>query len=135
MSDDFLKRFVELVSASGWRAVAGPSQLIERWDEFVARCEEGYDETIYEYENDRAVRDLLESVLTDPFLQQYKAIPVLRQSVDAADARFRATCRNDVQIGRTTDPWWRRCVPTKASGEFAEDLTRFHNITSSHTDD
>lgn len=58
-STEFLRRYRELARSSGWRAVNSPFQLVDRWAEFVGLCTEDYDETIYEYTNDRAVRDAL----------------------------------------------------------------------------
>jgi hypothetical protein len=132
-TSEFLRRFQEFVGATGWRKVLGPSQLVGQWEGFVETCEEGYGDTIYEYENERSVRDFLESVLSDPVLGQFEAIVGLRESVGAVDARFRAACRGDVQIGRTSDAWWRRCVPEKVEGDFAEDLMSQYGIARERT--
>lgn len=127
-NSDFLQRFEEFVGASRWRTVSTPTQLLEHWNAFVAACEEGYADTIYDYENERSVRDLLESALQDPVLKRYEETVALRDSVLEIDARFRAACRDDVELGGTDAPWWRRSVPKKAEGDFAEDLMRLYGI-------
>lgn len=119
---DFLDRFEEFIGASGWRTVVSPAQLLERWRGFVEACEEGYSSTIYEYENERAVRDLLEKALNDPILRKFPEIEGLRSSIEVTDERFRRACRDEVTVGDPNWPWWKRCVPRRAEGEFAADI-------------
>lgn len=119
---EFLERFEEFAGASRWRTTPSPAGLIDHWREFVETCEEGYSSTIYDYENERAVRDLLEKALNDPILRRYPELVDLRASVDDIDTRFRKACRDDVSIGDASAAWWKRCVPRKADGEFAADL-------------
>lgn len=119
---DFLERFEEFVGASGWRTLPSPSDLVEQWREFVEICAEGYSSTIYEYENERSVRDLLDKALYDPVLRKYPEIESLREVVGEIDRRFREECRGDVTMAHSEAPWWQRCVPKRAEGEFADDL-------------
>lgn len=42
-----------------------PVAVLDAWRSFVGLCESGYDDNIYEYENDLAIRDLIEKLLTD----------------------------------------------------------------------
>lgn len=125
---NFLQAFEQMVGASGWRTLRSPAQLVEQWDSFVTACEEGYDDTIYEFTNERSVRDLLEAALTNRGLQRYGELDDLRRSVAAIDARFRAACRDDAEIEARDSPWWHRCVPTKAGGQLAEDLKSRYGI-------
>ncbi|SDS63119.1 hypothetical protein [Microlunatus soli] len=127
-SIEFLRRYRELARSSGWRAVDSPFQLVDRWAEFVGLCTEDYDETIYEYTNDRAVRDALQIVLDDPELARYERFDLLLEAVRSLDAQFLAACRTDVAMAPAGSPWWQRCVPRTASGEFADDLRRLHGI-------
>ena len=99
----------------------GPSldALLRGWSELVARVERGYDDSIYEYTNDLAVRDRLEAVLAG-------AGPELRAEVEArlaaSDARFEAATEEGLRpLGDAPHPWWRR-VPRRRVGELAEDL-------------
>lgn len=121
-ASEFLDRFEEFVGASGWRTTPSPAQLVEQWREFVEACEEGYSSTIYDYENERSVRDLLDRALNDPILRRFSEIEYLRSSVNEIDEQFRSACRQDVSVGDPSWPWWRRCVPQRAEGEFAADL-------------
>lgn len=125
---EFLARFEEFVGSSGWRTTPSPAQMVTQWDEFVEACETGYYSTIYDYENERSVRDLLDRALHDPILRKYPQTDELRQQVERIDQRFRQTCRDDVSFGGPDRPWWKRCVPRRAEGELAEDLESLHGI-------
>lgn len=127
---EFLGRFEKVVRASGWRTTPSPAELVSYWRDFVETCEEGYSSTIYDYENERAVRDLLDQAFHDPILRKFAEIDDLRASVEEIDDRFRRACRDDVVIGDADVPWWRRCVPRRAEGEFAADLRSKFDIDS-----
>lgn len=125
---EFLERFEEFLGASGWRVIVSPSTLVAQWRGFVEICDEGYSSTIYEYENERSVRDLLEKALNDPVLRTFPEVEVLRESVDEIDRRFRAQCRDGAAMAAADAAWWRRCVPRRADGEFADDLRSMFGI-------
>lgn len=124
----FLERFEEFIGASGWRTQPSPAELVSYWQDFVEVCVEGYSSTIYEFENERAVRDLLEEAFNDPNLRSFPELSSLRQSVYQIDEDFRRICRDDVAIGKDNAPWWRRCVPRRAQGDFADDLRSKYGI-------
>ncbi len=119
---EFLQRFEEFVGASGWRTVMSPSELVEQWREFVDVCAEGFSSTIYDYRNERSVRDLLQKAFDDPVLRGYSELGSIREAVEEIDSRFAEECRAGVAMAREEAPWWHRCVPRKAAGDFADDL-------------
>jgi hypothetical protein len=98
--------------------------LLNDWSRFVTEVERGYRDSIYEYENDLSVRDLLERVVT-------AASPGLRAKLERAvaddDRRFRAaTEETDRPLRALGDPpWWWRRVPTRLVGELADDLESY----------
>jgi hypothetical protein len=128
VTSSFLDAFEEFVGASGWRTVPSPAQLLDEWAGFVESCEEGYDDNIYEFRNDRSVRDLWGRVLHDAQLRRFEELHELQRAVDRIDERYRRLCRDDVQMGKEGDPWWRRCVPRNAGGELAQDLLQKYGI-------
>lgn len=129
MSDGhLLTRLNAIVAAAGGQVPACPSRMLDGWSAFVTECEGGYVSTIYEFENDRAVRDVIGAVLDDPQLAREPELEYFRGVVRDLDQRFRAVCRTDVQIGKDGDPWWRRCVPANAAGDLADDLSRLYGI-------
>ena len=92
-------------------------ELLRRWSDLVAQVERGYDDSIYEYTNDLAVRTRLDEVAA-------AAGPGLRAKLDGAlaedDRRFTAATEEAARpLGRS--PWAHR-VPTRRVGELAEDL-------------
>ncbi|MCP4088094.1 MAG: hypothetical protein GY745_24080 [Actinomycetia bacterium] len=119
---EFLQRFEEFVGASGWRTVMSPSELVEQWREFVEICAEGFSSTIYDYTNERSVRDLLQKAFDDPVLRDYSELGQIREAVETIDRRFARECRAGVAMAGVEAPWWHRCVPREAVGDFADDL-------------
>jgi hypothetical protein len=124
----FLEAFEELVGASGWRRIPSPSELLQQWEAFVEACEEGYDDNIHEFENDRSVRDLWGRILHDPTLRRFPELDDLREAVERIDERYRRLSRDDVLLGRDGDPWWRRRVPRQVGDELADDLAERYGI-------
>jgi hypothetical protein len=130
-SHAFLGRFNAVVRTAGGQTPQWPSRLLDHWKGFVEECEGGYGSTIYEFENDLAVRTIIEAVLTDAQLSDEPDLEQFRREVAAWDDRFRAACRSDVRIGKADAPWWAQAVPRDAAGDFAEDLQRLYGIRGS----
>ena len=91
--------------------------LLRRWGDFVTAVERGYDDSIYEYTNDLAVRGRLDEVAAG-------AGPGLRAKLEGAlaedDGRFTAATEEAARpLGRSR---WSRRVPTRRFGELADDL-------------
>ncbi len=91
--------------------------LLRRWSELVTQVERGYDDSIYEYTNDLAVRKRLDEVVA-------AAGPGLRAKLEGAlaedDRRFTAATEDAPRpLGRSR---WARRVPTRRVGELADDL-------------
>lgn len=72
-----------------------PVAVLDAWRSFVGLCERGYDDNIYEYENDLAIRDLIEKLLTDDRLAALPESHWFGAEAARFDDRFRAlrTCR------------------------------------------
>lgn len=98
-------------------------KLITEWAVFVARLELGYDDSLYDYLDDLATRDLIQQVID-------AISPALREKVGAAvqpwDERFeRATYAVDESAQRIAwngDNSWDRRLPNQPTGELASDL-------------
>lgn len=95
MADSFLDAFDLVVGSSGWRTSTSPAQLLEQWQGFVDDCDDGYDWSIYEFDNELAVRDLIHRVLHAPELQSFPELGQLRERVDEVDAAFRSITYDD----------------------------------------
>lgn len=129
MSSDtrFVDEFDKILLAQSWRSIS-PSALVDQWRDFVEACKDGYTATIYEYENERGVRDLLDVVMHHPSLSGFAELTHLSSSIADIDEQFRLVCRRDVMMGDATEPWWRRCVPQRTAGEMADDLMARYGI-------
>jgi hypothetical protein len=94
--------------------------LLERWTNFVTAVEGGYADSIYEYTNDLATRDLIERIA--------RAAPeTVGRKIDAAvapiDERFLAVTRvaSRPVPGGGNERWSAR-IPNVPGSELAEDL-------------
>jgi hypothetical protein len=97
--------------------------LLERWENFVFKVEEGYNDSIYEYTNDLSVRDLLQVVVDNcPLTLRNKLIGILQ----ARDERFqKATVKSDHSVlpdKVKSQAWWWFRVPVKPGSELKNDL-------------
>ena len=103
------------------RLLAGDTlgALLNDWNRLVTAVERGYEDSIYEYENDLSVRDRLERLVTG-------AGPGLRAQLEGAlaadDRRFTAATEEAARPLRTRGEWWWRRVPVRLVGELADDL-------------
>ena len=91
--------------------------LLRDWSDLVTEVERGYDDSIYEYTNDLAVRKRLDEVVTG-------AGPGLRAQLEGAlaedDRRFIAATEQAARpLGESR---WAHRVPTRRVGELADDL-------------
>lgn len=97
--------------------------LLNRWTEFVAAVERGYQESIYEYANDLSTRSLLDEITREV---SESARLEIAASLEATDRRFyEATREVEKAICPATAkgerPWCYR-VPNRLLGELKEDL-------------
>ena len=95
--------------------------LLEEWRDFVRECEAGYGWNVYEYHNDLAVRDRLQSTLDEGDAE-------LAAQVAEIDGRFRALLQPGVQVGPEEDPWWHRGVLRHAGPELATGLKDWFHV-------
>jgi hypothetical protein len=107
--------------AAGWASHVTIERLLQAWDQLAADVAD-YPDGIDDYTNDLTGRDAIDQALgwASPALEM-----VLRQRVDAADARFRAVTVEDggAAVGRYfgvtgRDGWWWRRRP--AGGRLGE---------------
>jgi hypothetical protein len=104
------------------------NELLGQWTAFVRAVERGYDDSIYEYTNDLAVRDLLEDLL----LESSSSLRIkLEAAIAPIDKRFVSATEPAATPLRTTKgelaTWWVR-VPSRRIGELADDLESMGHI-------
>jgi hypothetical protein len=118
----------QVASREGWRRLRSAADMVAAWESFVAQCEKGYDMNIYEYENDRAVRGMIEKLFADVEIRGHPRFPELRDQVEARDARLRAIFEPGIAIGGEDRPWWERGVPRFAGPELASDFNQMFGV-------
>ena len=91
---------------------------MDQWEDFIKEIEAGYSFTIYDYENDLSVRDILQRAIQDGRELSNSE----RQRLKELDTRFYALTRSrDYLTFEPERPWgWR--VPKEPKGELADDL-------------
>lgn len=125
----YLARVRKVLSERGWTESISPAELLDRWAALVDAAEAGYGWTLDEYLNELLPRDVLEDVLADPDLETDADVQQLRERVLEVDQRLRGLLRDDVWIGETADPWWRRGVLRFAGSDYVDDLRGIYGIT------
>jgi hypothetical protein len=104
-----------------------PTEVLGMWEQFVDACEQGYDWSIYEYDNDILVRDLIQTLLGDPRLVTITQMSWFRERVTEIDNRFKALSVAGPVV-RPEAPWWRARVPAYAGPELAADLESRYGV-------
>ena len=117
-----LRGLLSALSARAQRQVSF-NELLGSWNQFVARVERGYEDSIYDYTNDLSVRDQLQELLTTTSTRLHEK---LTAQVAPLDQRFLGATRQikrpllqslDEEIGF----WWFR-IPKALGGELEDDL-------------
>lgn len=119
---DALQRLLRALSRDAGFTVR-VEDLVQRWMKFVGQVEDGYNDSIYEYANDLAVRDVIEKILTDSSREFSNRLlaevnPLDRRFLDATRQVSRPVRR---QHERALSPFWYR-VPINLEPELYTDL-------------
>lgn len=113
-----------------------PDELINWWDNLIKQCEDGYEWTIYEFDDEMAVRDYVSLVLRDESLQPMPEYVEFKHSIDELDNRFRAMLQEGVKRPFKRDDWWRTGVLRYAGSDYCEDMESRYSISvDEHEDD
>lgn len=97
--------------------------LLEGWRKTVNAVEDGYEKSIYEYQNDLGQRDLLEDLIGVATADEERKLRAILRPLDerfltATEEATRALGREDKLDER---PWWNR-IPRRRGQELLEDL-------------
>jgi len=97
--------------------------LLQKWEDFVAQVEKGYEGSIYEYTNDLSIRDVLEDILLKAPLSLHDK---LIQRVQPWDDRLHETTRKTSvplapAVPQDAPSWWFR-IPKKLARQLENDL-------------
>ncbi|MGO4590306.1 hypothetical protein [Paenarthrobacter sp. 2TAF44] len=124
----FVDKFRDVAGQRGLRKDWSPAGYIDAWRSFVLDCEEGYQWSIYEYENELGVRDVIEKVLTAPELSVYPELPIFAEGVAEIDDRFASLLRLGPSVLQDSAPWWHRSLPGYAGPDLVADAKSIYSV-------
>ena len=129
LEGSWLEAFADFLRRSGDRQNGRtPWALVEDWESLVSEAEAGYQWTVYEFDNELGVRDLLAKALADERLGRFAEMASVRQRVEAADTRLDRAFLRDQQIRVADNRWWRRGVLAVGGEGYADDVERLYGI-------
>jgi hypothetical protein len=114
---DFL---AELSEASQHRQSL--NRLISRWKNFSASVAKGYNDTIYDYENDLSIRDILDKIM-EKLSESGKNEVAMH--IEHADKSFVSSTRSIALPSHKIydeDKWWQSRVPLYLSDELKQEF-------------
>lgn len=111
-----------------WRRKPTADELERGWKAFIAECEHGYTMGIYEYDNDRFVRNMIQLVLEVEGLAASSEVEAYKGRIGALDAQFRSLLQPGVEIDDAGECWWERAVPKYGGAELADDFMRTYHV-------
>lgn len=91
-------------------------------------CEEGYQWSIYEYENELGVRDVIDKVLTASELSAYPELPTFAEVVAEIDDRFASLLRLGPSVLQDSAPWWHSSLPGYAGPDLVADAKSKYSV-------
>ena len=87
--------------------------LVKEWEEFAQEVEEGYAHSLFEFDNDISIRDIIQKNIHESFT----SIDLLNkiQNIDRS-------IKDNVIIYRDVNNWWSFCYPLKGSEKLAKNV-------------
>jgi hypothetical protein len=115
----FLEIFMQALKSNGIADVM-PSDLIAKWDEFVGQCEEGYQYSLYDYDNQLTIRDDIAVVIQNEILKDYKEYRDFVKQIDVIDQRLKSV--SSEYYFTTEEEWWKRRILKYAGVQYVENV-------------
>jgi hypothetical protein len=97
-------------------------ELLVEWDNFVSDLMEGYDMSVYEFDNDLdSFRGPIKHILSNSELKEFEEHKKLNSIVDLIDTKFRQLTL-EVPDLPNRNTWWKRRILLKAGDEYFDTL-------------
>lgn len=122
---NFVETFKQVLKEKD-REILMPGDLIEKWDEFVEQCEEGYQLSLYDYDNEITIRDDIHDIISSKILQEFKEYKIFIEQVDFIDRRFKEVSIECDNIPGQT--WWKRRILKYAGDQYVENVKAEWNM-------
>ncbi|MEJ1114249.1 hypothetical protein WBN73_07210 [Paenarthrobacter sp. CCNWLY172] len=94
----------------------------------MVECEEGYQWSIYEYENALEVRDVIGRVISAPELGSYPELRIFAEAVAEIDERFASLLHAGPSVLPEPAFWWHRNLPGHAGPDLAADVQTHYAV-------
>jgi hypothetical protein len=101
--------------------------MLDGWIAFIEICEDSYDMSIHEYDNDLSVRSRIELMFGTADLRAHPAVRYIAEQVEPLDQRFRQLLVK-VSDRASMKGWWRQGVLRYAAWEYAADVYNEYGI-------
>jgi len=124
----FTQNFRDVTDPKGARRDWSPAAYIDAWRSFVLDCEDGYQWSIYEYENELGVRDVIDQVLSASELTEYPELPIFAGTVAEIDERFASLLRTGPTLPRESAVWWHAGLPGHAGPDLVADAKAQYGV-------
>ncbi|WP_444664897.1 hypothetical protein ACT17Q_04155 [Cellulomonas sp. CW35] len=128
MSTSLAEQFAQILRGEGRRSSWSPAAFLEAWSQFVEECELSYSSGIYEYEDERSVRDVMERLVTWPFDNPPVGLEDFKAAMAATDDRFRRLIRGGPIIRPQAAFWWQSHLPPFGGEQLVEDAKRLYDV-------
>jgi hypothetical protein len=124
--DNYRLAFMKVIkTVYGANSVAADiilEELLVDWDNFVNELKDGYDMSVYEFDNDMdSYRGPIEHLISSGDLEQFKEHKKLKLVVDIIDEKFKGLTI-EVNDLSNRDKWWSRRILLKADDEYFDTL-------------
>jgi hypothetical protein len=97
-------------------------ELLVEWDNFVYDLKDGYDMSVYEFDNDMdSYRGPIEHLFSNKDLETFEEHRKLKLIVDKIDDKFKGLTI-EVNDLSSRDTWWSRRILLKAGDEYFDTL-------------
>ena len=123
----FADEFERVTASRGRMSNGSPNAVLEAWEDFVRECEEGYSWTIYEYDNEIAVRATIEATLQDPAVRSSSGFEAFKERLAPIDERFQILIGQGPKISDHGE-WWERRLPPRGGTQFLEDVRSSYHV-------
>ncbi|MBB4944791.1 hypothetical protein F4556_000326 [Kitasatospora gansuensis] len=119
----------EIAKSAGWQRFQSCDDFVNAWISFVDQCASGYDMSIYEYENDLAVRTAIQILLVDGRMRRLEGFEEFELRVQRTDEYFKGLLQDGIETRDQKDFWWQRGVPKFAGAELADDFMNLFGVS------
>lgn len=126
----YLEKISQILISNGKKS-RSPAGLVSRWSNFVDECEDSYDWTLYEYDDEISIRDSINLILSNKYLQCFDEWNEFSIQVEKIDNKLISLFFTDKHRDEQTS-WWRQGILRYAGAEYADDIQSRYGVCVEH---